>query len=216
MDDCASEHTNNPSSEHDTQLTASRPSLCMLHECTHLGWSPERSLWQTVDEYVGAESLLLDYSALATDASAMSSTNRNTNQLPLDMTDIALSSVIDESTGVANNCDHSYVQDPNINKGQVQCWQHGCNGRTFSSLSNYRRHCREKGLNRQPTCPECGRGFSRRGARDSHYQKRRCKMVALDGSGVPSWVPMEECPTSALTAALTQNGVEAERRRESH
>jgi hypothetical protein len=29
---------------------------------------------------------------------------------------------------------------------QYACWQHGCNGRTFTTLSNYRRHCRERSL----------------------------------------------------------------------
>ena len=192
MDACTSELTNNLSSEQDAQLTASRPRLYAPQECTHYGWSRERSLWRIVDEHVDAERLLPDYNTLATDASARSSTNRNINHLLPDETDIALSSVIDESTCVASDLGRSHVQDPNINKSQVRCWQHGCNGRTFSSLSNYRRHCREKRLNRLPTCSRCGRGFSRTGARNSHYQQRRCKVVVLDGSGVPSWVPMEE------------------------
>ena len=192
MDACTSELTNNPSSEQDALLTASRPRLCATQECTHYSWSPECFLWQIVDEHVDAERLLQDDNVPATDATARSSTNQIRNLLPTDVTDIASSGVIDESTTVAKDSNRAYVQDPNINKSQVQCWQHGCNGRTFSSLSNYRRHCREKRLNQQPTCPRCGRGFSRPGARDSHYQKRRCKMVVLDGSGVPSWMPMGE------------------------
>ena len=190
MDAWTSELTNNPSSEQDAQLTASGPRLCAPRECMHYGWSPARSSWQIVDEHVDAERLIPDYNALVTAASAMSSTDRNTNRLPRDETGIALSSAINEGTGIANDYGPSYVQDPKINKSQVQCWQHGCKGRTFSSLSNYRRHCREKRLNRLPTCPRCGGRFSRTGARVSHYQKRRCKMVVLDGSGVQSWMPM--------------------------
>ena len=30
-------------------------------------------------------------------------------------------------------------------KSIFQCWDHGCDGHNFSSLSNYRRHCRERG-----------------------------------------------------------------------
>nr|POF01339.1 hypothetical protein CFP56_21287 [Quercus suber] len=33
---------------------------------------------------------------------------------------------------------------PPATSGHVSCWQHGCDGRTFTSLRNYRRHINEK------------------------------------------------------------------------
>ncbi|CAK1362614.1 uncharacterized protein RHO25_007130 [Cercospora beticola] len=68
------------------------------------------------------------------------------------------------------------------------CWQHGCNGRAFTNLSNYRRHCKEKSESyRKPVCPRCGRQFVREAARDSHYGQKRCKVVAIDANGAAMW-----------------------------
>jgi hypothetical protein len=68
----------------------------------------------------------------------------------------------------------------------LECWLHGCNGRVFTSVNNYRRHCREQGQScDKPTCPICGRTFTRRTARDQHYTKKRCKVVDNDWNGIP-------------------------------
>jgi hypothetical protein len=68
----------------------------------------------------------------------------------------------------------------------LECWLHGCNGRVFTSVNNYRRHCREQGQScDKPMCPICGRAFTRRTARDQHYIKKRCKVVDIDENGIP-------------------------------
>lgn len=60
-----------------------------------------------------------------------------------------------------------------VHKRTFQCWDHGCNGRIFSTLSNYRRHCREKKLlvEGRISCPVCGKRFTRTSARDAHLER---------------------------------------------
>lgn len=60
-----------------------------------------------------------------------------------------------------------------VHKRIFQCWDHGCGGRVFSTLSNYRRHCREKKLlaKGEIACPYCGKRFTRSSARDAHVEK---------------------------------------------
>lgn len=68
----------------------------------------------------------------------------------------------------------------------IECWLHGCNGRVFASLSNYRRHCRERtNLADRPTCSICRRTFTRKSARDQHQHQRRCETIDFDGNGIP-------------------------------
>ncbi|CCU76823.1 hypothetical protein BGHDH14_bgh02178 [Blumeria hordei DH14] len=50
-----------------------------------------------------------------------------------------------------------------------QCWEHGCNGRQFSTFSNLLRHQREKsGAAQKSSCPHCGAEFTRTTARNGH------------------------------------------------
>ncbi|KAK4194311.1 hypothetical protein QBC40DRAFT_188468 [Triangularia verruculosa] len=57
-----------------------------------------------------------------------------------------------------------------------QCWEHGCNGRSFSTFSN--RHQREKsGQTTKATCPKCSREFTRSTARNEH--------TAWEGLNIP-------------------------------
>jgi hypothetical protein len=57
-----------------------------------------------------------------------------------------------------------------------QCWEHGCDGREFSTFSNLLRHQREKaGLSAKPECPHCGTVFTRTTARNSHIAQGKCK-----------------------------------------
>ncbi|KAI8633158.1 hypothetical protein F5Y19DRAFT_490358 [Xylariaceae sp. FL1651] len=68
----------------------------------------------------------------------------------------------------------------------IQCYLHNCGGRTFSCLSNYRRHCKEKdGVQEKVACPRCGQTFSRKAARKLHLDKDRCKVMSFDANGVP-------------------------------
>ncbi|ERS96031.1 uncharacterized protein SPSK_00837 [Sporothrix schenckii 1099-18] len=57
-----------------------------------------------------------------------------------------------------------------------QCWEHGCNGRQFSTFSNLLRHQREKsGQATKAVCPNCGAEFTRTTARNGHLQHDKCK-----------------------------------------
>ena len=56
-----------------------------------------------------------------------------------------------------------------------QCWEHGCNGRQFSTFSNLLRHQREKsGSSSKSYCPKCGAEFTRTTARNGHLAHDKC------------------------------------------
>ena len=57
-----------------------------------------------------------------------------------------------------------------------QCFDHGCNGRQFSTFSNLLRHQREKsGSAMKAVCPHCGTEFTRTTARNGHMWGGKCK-----------------------------------------
>lgn len=57
-----------------------------------------------------------------------------------------------------------------------RCWEHGCNGRQFSTFSNLLRHQREKsGQSSKASCPNCGAEFTRTTARNGHMLHDKCK-----------------------------------------
>ncbi|KAI6785684.1 uncharacterized protein J7T54_006018 [Emericellopsis cladophorae] len=57
-----------------------------------------------------------------------------------------------------------------------KCWDHGCNGRQFSTFSNLLRHQREKsGQANKASCPNCGAEFTRTTARNGHMLHDKCK-----------------------------------------
>jgi uncharacterized Zn-finger protein len=62
--------------------------------------------------------------------------------------------------------------------GDYLCYQHGCEGRRFSSSENYRRHMRERNRSDVITCPFCATLFMRKSNRDSHVRKGRCKCLS--------------------------------------
>ncbi|KKK19477.1 hypothetical protein P175DRAFT_0506121 [Aspergillus ochraceoroseus IBT 24754] len=64
-----------------------------------------------------------------------------------------------------------------------QCWDHGCNGREFSTFSNLLRHQREKsGVVAKAECPSCGAVFTRTTARNIHVAQGKCKGIGRDSS----------------------------------
>ncbi|KAE8153428.1 hypothetical protein BDV25DRAFT_27869 [Aspergillus avenaceus] len=64
-----------------------------------------------------------------------------------------------------------------------QCWDHGCNGREFSTFSNLLRHQREKsGVVAKAECPSCGAVFTRTTARNIHVSQGKCKGGGRDAS----------------------------------
>ena len=57
-----------------------------------------------------------------------------------------------------------------------QCFEHGCNGREFSTFSNLLRHQRERSGNASKSvCPHCGTEFTRTTARNGHLTSGKCK-----------------------------------------
>jgi hypothetical protein len=59
---------------------------------------------------------------------------------------------------------------------ESRCWDHGCNGRVFSTHSNLLRHQREKsGQAAKSTCPRCGAMFTRKTAMNGHMLHDKCK-----------------------------------------
>ncbi|KAJ5089961.1 hypothetical protein N7532_008645 [Penicillium argentinense] len=65
-----------------------------------------------------------------------------------------------------------------------QCWDHGCNGREFSTFSNLLRHQREKsGVVAKAECPVCGAVFTRTTARNIHVAQGKCKGAGGESSG---------------------------------
>ncbi|KAJ5168725.1 uncharacterized protein N7482_004319 [Penicillium canariense] len=64
-----------------------------------------------------------------------------------------------------------------------QCWDHGCNGREFSTFSNLLRHQREKsGVVAKAECPVCGAVFTRTTARNIHVAQGKCKGPGRESS----------------------------------
>lgn len=58
------------------------------------------------------------------------------------------------------------------------CYDHGCDGRVFSSRSNLLRHQRERTPNaRLLACPMCGATFYRVWTRDYHVKSARCQKL---------------------------------------
>nr|POF13821.1 hypothetical protein CFP56_02845 [Quercus suber] len=92
-----------------------------------------------------------------------------------------------ENNLLEENCYPLRLQpDTPVTPNYIRCWQHGCGGRSFSKLSNYRRHCKEKSeMIAKPVCARCGKVFSRTASRDQHYEQRRCEIVCLDVNNVP-------------------------------
>lgn len=64
-----------------------------------------------------------------------------------------------------------------------QCWDHGCEGREFSTFSNLLRHQREKsGVVAKAECPVCGAVFTRTTARNIHVAQGKCKGTGQESS----------------------------------
>lgn len=74
----------------------------------------------------------------------------------------------------------SFMQKPHVRTDvQPRCFAHGCNGRTFSSNENYRRHMREKDEQCKARCGYCLTVFTRKSNRDAHIQLGRCNVLRV-------------------------------------
>jgi uncharacterized C2H2 Zn-finger protein len=64
------------------------------------------------------------------------------------------------------------------------CWEHGCNGRKFTTRSNLKRHRREKSRARlECRCPRCDAIFSRTTARNTHLARGSCNRIRRYSNG---------------------------------
>ncbi|KAF5026546.1 hypothetical protein F66182_1335 [Fusarium sp. NRRL 66182] len=81
--------------------------------------------------------------------------------------------VMGSGSANANEAGHVRVVQ---SRPKPRCWEHGCNGRQFSTFSNLLRHQREKsGQAAKATCPNCGAEFTRTTARNGHLLHDKCK-----------------------------------------
>jgi hypothetical protein len=72
----------------------------------------------------------------------------------------------------------------NANEGEYRCWEHGCNGRRFSTRSNLQRHLTEKSRQRPKwKCPDCDAVFSRTTARNQHVYNKSCNRIRRYSNG---------------------------------
>lgn len=79
-----------------------------------------------------------------------------------------------EPAGKSHSSDSSSIRVLN-QRPKPQCWEHGCNGRQFSTFSNLLRHQREKsGSASKSYCPKCGAEFTRTTARNGHLAHDKC------------------------------------------
>ena len=74
----------------------------------------------------------------------------------------------------------NYASPQHFSKTHIQCFQHGCGGRRFSSLGNYVRHIREKsGSAKRFVCKTCGQNFTRSTAKNKHVREARCRFQSF-------------------------------------
>ncbi|KAF2723502.1 hypothetical protein K431DRAFT_344724 [Polychaeton citri CBS 116435] len=58
-----------------------------------------------------------------------------------------------------------------------RCYEHGCGGRAFSCMENYRRHVRERSGLSNAQCPYCNSSFSRKSNLNMHLSCGRCRVL---------------------------------------
>lgn len=97
------------------------------------------------------------------------------------------------------------------NDQNIRCYDHGCDGRGFSSVGNFVRHQREKSdkANRF-ICHFCGQLFTRQTARNLHVSRRRCK-IWRPGFGAASCnetAPQEFVNGSEYSTAVSSEGAQ--------
>jgi len=85
-----------------------------------------------------------------------------------------------------------------------RCWDHGCNGRQFSTFSALLRHRREKsGHSTKSVCHRCGAEFTRKTALHGHLAQDKCKnrpMVASEVVEIPKHHDLEQATQDQVAA----------------
>lgn len=101
---------------------------------------------------------------------------------PSHLTPAALHSPDDFTLSAASSTENPDGIRVLASRPKPQCFDHGCNGRQFSTFSNLLRHQREKsGSASKAVCPHCGTEFTRTTARNGHLYGGKCK--GRDGQG---------------------------------
>ena len=97
----------------------------------------------------------------------------------IDIVEAAVSLGLDLSSRDSPSFRQSDCNTANPNTDErPRCFDHGCDGRTFSCAENYRRHIREQSRSSRVSCPYCSLSFSRKSNRDTHVSNGRCKALA--------------------------------------
>ena len=124
--------------------------------------------------------------------------NADENNIATDMDRSPLTSVRSDSLE-RNSQAATPTPDAATKTTLIRCWLHGCNGRSFTHLSNYRRHCREKSRQEAGfSCLVCGKRFTRKAAWKTHVDQQRCKFIDYDANGVP--FERKRHPSAAMDA----------------
>jgi hypothetical protein len=90
-----------------------------------------------------------------------------------------------ESSPPESSTQHA-ASDGSEEQTRFICWDHGCQGRVFTTYSNLRRRCRKRSETpEKTTCEGCGRQFSRPAAKTRHQDRGRCKRSATTGHYAP-------------------------------
>lgn len=163
--------------------------LQALNASSHQAWSPgDARTWQDVPAYSNMDEAVHD--PITWRRRTLSSTN---SEGSVPMPDLVpkpyMPAVSTSSHGQRSPGDESLITGSTtietslqtdesgnpivVHKRIYQCWEHGCEGRVFSTLSNYRRHCRERSMLAEGsiTCPLCGKRFTRASARNAHLER---------------------------------------------
>lgn len=69
------------------------------------------------------------------------------------------------------------ILDPFEKQDCLRCYEHGCDGRTFSRIENYNRHLREKNGANTVCCTFCNKSFTRKSNMDKHISKGTCGVI---------------------------------------
>ena len=95
-------------------------------------------------------------------------------------------SICEGDQGRLSDCDQPIGSKRLLNIRQssqhtkLQCFDHGCNGRSFSCQANLLRHRKEQSAEAKTFhCRRCGRQFTRATARNLHEKRRTCDKIAV-------------------------------------
>ncbi|KAI1382305.1 hypothetical protein F4677DRAFT_22062 [Hypoxylon crocopeplum] len=82
-----------------------------------------------------------------------------------------------------NTCIRRGSED-STDDSSTRCWEHGCNGRRFSTRGNLVRHQKEKAKREvKAYCFNCGAFFTRTTARDKHIINQSCGRIRRYSNG---------------------------------